>query len=63
MRLLHACVICWALLFLQMLCKNDSNKEEEVKPQKGDSEDEIEVEMEDAIQKVCNATGCSVSIE
>lgn len=46
-----------------MLCKSVSNKEEEVKPQKGDSEDEIEVEMEDAIQKVCNATGCSVSIE
>ncbi|XP_074883605.1 OTU domain-containing protein 3 [Buteo buteo] len=48
-----------AYLQMEMLCKNDSNKEEEVKPQKGDSEDEIEVEMEDAIQKVCNATGCS----
>lgn len=46
-----------------MLCKNDLNKEKEVKPQKSDSEDEIEVEMEDAIQKACNATGCSVSIE
>ncbi|XP_009978675.1 PREDICTED: OTU domain-containing protein 3 [Tauraco erythrolophus] len=44
---------------LQMLSKNELNKGEEVKPQKGDSEDEIEVEMEDAVQKVCNATGCS----
>ncbi|NXA24269.1 OTUD3 protein, partial [Ibidorhyncha struthersii] len=48
-----------AYLQMEMLCKNDSNKEEEVKPQKGDSEDEIEVETEDTIQKVCNATGCS----
>ncbi|XP_075577606.1 OTU domain-containing protein 3 isoform X1 [Pelecanus crispus] len=48
-----------AYLQMEMLCNNDSNKEEEVKPQKGDSEDEVEVEMEDAIQKVCNATGCS----
>ncbi|XP_072740098.1 OTU domain-containing protein 3 [Ciconia boyciana] len=48
-----------AYLQMEMLCNNDSNKEEEVKPQKGDSEDETEVEMEDAIQKVCNATGCS----
>uniref|UniRef100_A0A8C5X6Q5 Uncharacterized protein n=1 Tax=Malurus cyaneus samueli TaxID=2593467 RepID=A0A8C5X6Q5_9PASS len=46
-----------------MLCKNDSNKAEEVKPQKDDSEDEAEVEVEDAVQKVCNATGCSVSTE
>ncbi|NXC12602.1 OTUD3 protein, partial [Corythaeola cristata] len=48
-----------AYLQMEMLCKNEMNKEEEVKPQKGDSEDEIEVEMEDAVQKVCNATGCS----
>uniref|UniRef100_A0A663NBS9 OTU domain-containing protein 3 n=2 Tax=Athene cunicularia TaxID=194338 RepID=A0A663NBS9_ATHCN len=48
-----------AYLQMEMLCKNDSNKKEEVTPQKGDSEDEIEVEMEDAVQKVCNATGCS----
>ncbi|NXJ91758.1 OTUD3 protein, partial [Corythaixoides concolor] len=48
-----------AYLQMEMLCKNESNKEEEVKPQKGDSEDEIEVEMEDAVQKVCSATGCS----
>lgn len=60
---LHACVICWDLLLLQMLCKNNSNKAKEVKPQKGSSEDETEVEVEDAVQKVCNATGCSVSIE
>lgn len=64
---LHACVICWVcdlchllgFALLQMLCKNDSNKAEEVKPQKGSSEDETEVEMEDAVQKVCSATGCS----
>ncbi|XP_071623494.1 OTU domain-containing protein 3 isoform X1 [Heliangelus exortis] len=43
----------------QRFCKNDSNKEEEVKPQKGEFEDKNEVEMEDAIQKVCNATGCT----
>ncbi|NXE13543.1 OTUD3 protein, partial [Lophotis ruficrista] len=48
-----------AYLQMEMLCKNDSNKEEKVKPQQGDSEDEVEVEMEDAVQKVCNATGCS----
>ncbi|NWX60067.1 OTUD3 protein, partial [Promerops cafer] len=48
-----------ACLRMEMLCKNDSNKAEEVKPQKGNSEDETEVEMEDAVQKVCNATGCS----
>ncbi|KFO13825.1 OTU domain-containing protein 3, partial [Balearica regulorum gibbericeps] len=48
-----------AYLQMEMLCKNYLNKEKEVKPQKGESEDEIEVEMEDAIQKVCNATGCS----
>ncbi|NXW29397.1 OTUD3 protein, partial [Phaetusa simplex] len=47
-----------AYLQMEMLCKNDSNVEK-VKPQKGDSEDEIEVEMEDAVRKVCNATGCS----
>lgn len=48
---------------LQMLSKNDLNKAEEVKAQRGDSEDETEVEMEDAVQKVCSATECSVSIE
>lgn len=58
MKQMHACG-----LFLQMLSKNDSNKEEEMKQQKGDSEDETEIEIEAAIQEVCSATGCSVSIE
>ncbi|XP_053853449.1 OTU domain-containing protein 3 isoform X1 [Vidua macroura] len=48
-----------AYLRMEMLCKNDSNKAEEVKPQKGNSEDETDVDMEDAVQKVCSATGCS----
>ncbi|XP_053819099.1 OTU domain-containing protein 3 isoform X1 [Vidua chalybeata] len=48
-----------AYLRMEMLCKNDSNKAEEVKPQKGNSEDETHVDMEDAVQKVCSATGCS----
>ncbi|XP_051493491.1 OTU domain-containing protein 3 isoform X2 [Apus apus] len=48
-----------ACLQMEMLCKNDLKKEEEVKTQKGDSEEKNEVEVEDAIQKVCNATGCS----
>ncbi|NXK97675.1 OTUD3 protein, partial [Formicarius rufipectus] len=48
-----------AWLRMEMLCNNETNKAEEVKPQKGNSEDETEVEMEDAVQKVCNATGCS----
>ncbi|NXQ28964.1 OTUD3 protein, partial [Alaudala cheleensis] len=48
-----------ACLRMEMLSKNDLNKAEEVKPQKGSSEDETEVEMDDAVQKVCSATGCS----
>ncbi|NWS76767.1 OTUD3 protein, partial [Crotophaga sulcirostris] len=48
-----------AYLQMEMLCQNDSNKEEKVKPQQGESGDETEVEVEDAVQKVCNATGCS----
>ncbi|NXX26392.1 OTUD3 protein, partial [Nicator chloris] len=48
-----------AYLRMEMLCKNGLNKTEEVKPQKGDFEDETEVEIEDAVQKVCSATGCS----
>ncbi|NWS14332.1 OTUD3 protein, partial [Pachyramphus minor] len=48
-----------AYLQMEMLCKNNANKTEEVKPPKDDSEDDTEVEMEDAVQKVCNATGCS----
>ncbi|NXD86670.1 OTUD3 protein, partial [Halcyon senegalensis] len=47
-----------AYLQMEMLCKTQSNKEQDGKPRKGDSEDETEVEMEDAIQKVCQATGC-----
>ncbi|XP_069730635.1 OTU domain-containing protein 3 isoform X2 [Phaenicophaeus curvirostris] len=49
-----------AYLQMEMLCKNDSNKMKEVKPQQGEFEaDEIEGETEDAVQKVCNASGCS----
>ncbi|NXW95534.1 OTUD3 protein, partial [Alopecoenas beccarii] len=50
-----------AYLQMEMFCKNDlnSNKEEKVKPQKGDSENEGEDEVEDAVQKVCKASGCS----
>ncbi|KAM8990166.1 OTU domain-containing protein 3 [Ara ararauna] len=48
-----------AYLQMESLCKNDSGTKKEEKPQKEDSEDEIEVEMEDAVQEVCNATGCS----
>ncbi|NXF34043.1 OTUD3 protein, partial [Nyctibius bracteatus] len=48
-----------AYLQMEMLCQNASKKEEEAKPQNCDCEDEIEVEMEDAVQKVCDATGCS----
>ncbi|NXD15028.1 OTUD3 protein, partial [Nothocercus nigrocapillus] len=47
-----------AYLQMEMLCKNDSKEEKEIKPQKDEYEDEIEDEMEDAVQKVCNATGC-----
>ncbi|XP_035200676.1 OTU domain-containing protein 3 [Oxyura jamaicensis] len=47
-----------AYLQMEMLSKNDAN-EEEMKPEKSGSEDEIEVEKEAAIQKVCSATGCS----
>lgn len=45
-----------------MLSNSEAN-EEEMKPEKSGSEDETEVEKEAAIQKVCSATGCSVSIE
>ncbi|XP_064894160.1 OTU domain-containing protein 3 [Columba livia] len=47
-----------AYLQMEMFCKNDLNSnEEEVKPQKGNSENEVE--DEDAVQKVCKASGCS----
>ncbi|KAM4646724.1 OTU domain-containing protein 3-like [Amazona ochrocephala] len=48
-----------AYLQMESLCKNDSGTKKEEKPQKEDSKDEIKVEMEDAVQEVCNATGCS----
>ncbi|XP_030393299.1 OTU domain-containing protein 3 [Gopherus evgoodei] len=48
-----------AHLQTEMLCKNKSNKREKIKPQKDESEEELENEVEDAVQKVCNATGCS----
>uniref|UniRef100_A0A8C8S8N7 OTU domain-containing protein 3 n=1 Tax=Pelusios castaneus TaxID=367368 RepID=A0A8C8S8N7_9SAUR len=48
-----------AHLQTEMLCKNESNKREKIKPQKDDSEEELEDEVEDAVQKVRNATGCS----
>ncbi|NXI37276.1 OTUD3 protein, partial [Galbula dea] len=48
-----------ANLQMEMLPKNDLNKEEEAKPPKGGSEEETEVGREDAVQKVCDATGCS----
>ncbi|XP_068018955.1 OTU domain-containing protein 3 [Melanerpes formicivorus] len=48
-----------ANLQMEMLPKNDSDKEEEVKAPRGDSEEETEGELEDAVQKVCNATGCA----
>ncbi|XP_057264074.1 OTU domain-containing protein 3 [Pezoporus wallicus] len=48
-----------AYLQMELLSKNDSGTKKEEKPQKEDSEDEIEIEMEDAVQEVCNATGFS----
>ncbi|XP_024060839.1 OTU domain-containing protein 3 isoform X2 [Terrapene carolina triunguis] len=48
-----------AHLQTEMLCKNESNKREKIKPQKDESEEELQDEVEDAVQKVCNATGCS----
>lgn len=45
---------------LQMLSKNESNKKEKIQPKMEveDSEEEIKDEIEDAVQKVRNATGC-----
>ncbi|XP_025909479.1 OTU domain-containing protein 3, partial [Nothoprocta perdicaria] len=48
-----------ACLRMEMLCKNDSKEEEEIKPQKEEYEDGIEDEVEDAVQKVRDATECS----
>ena len=45
-----------------MLHQDESNKREKSKAKGVDSEDDLRDEVEDAVQKVCNATGCSVSI-
>ncbi|XP_032157996.1 OTU domain-containing protein 3 isoform X3 [Mustela erminea] len=43
----------------QMLHQDESNKREKAKTKGVDFEDELRDEVEDAVQKVCNATGCS----
>ncbi|XP_069893887.1 OTU domain-containing protein 3 [Dipodomys merriami] len=43
----------------QMLHQNESNKKEKIKTKGADFEDDLRDEVEDAVQKVCNATGCS----
>ncbi|KAM7098931.1 OTU domain-containing protein 3 isoform 1-T1 [Molossus nigricans] len=43
----------------QMLHQDESNKREKVKTKGVDVEDELRDEVEDAVQKVCSATGCS----
>ncbi|XP_005883101.1 PREDICTED: OTU domain-containing protein 3 isoform X4 [Myotis brandtii] len=45
----------------QMLHQDESNKREKVKTKGVDFEDDLRDEVEDAVQKVCNATGCSVT--
>lgn len=45
-----------------MLHQDESNKREKSKTKAVDLEDDLRDEVEDAVQKVCNATGCSVSI-
>ncbi|XP_048375363.1 OTU domain-containing protein 3 [Sphaerodactylus townsendi] len=49
-----------ARLQTEMLCKNESNKKENLQLKKAEeeSEEEIQDEIEDAVQKVRNATGC-----
>ncbi|XP_020636807.1 OTU domain-containing protein 3 [Pogona vitticeps] len=49
-----------ARLQTQMLCKKELNKQEKIplKTEEEGSEEEIQNEIEDAIQKVRNATGC-----
>lgn len=44
-----------------MLHQDESNKREKSKTKGADLEDDLG-DVEDAVQKVCNATGCSVSI-
>ncbi|XP_023578344.1 OTU domain-containing protein 3 isoform X2 [Octodon degus] len=43
----------------QILHQNESSKREKIKTKGIDSEDDLRDEVEDAVQKVCNATGCS----
>uniref|UniRef100_A0A2K5JPQ6 OTU domain-containing protein 3 n=1 Tax=Colobus angolensis palliatus TaxID=336983 RepID=A0A2K5JPQ6_COLAP len=43
----------------QMLHQDESNKREKIKTKGMDSDDDLRDEVEDAVQKVCNATGCS----
>nr|XP_055187677.1 OTU domain-containing protein 3 isoform X3 [Nyctereutes procyonoides] len=43
----------------QMLHQDESNKREKIKMKGIDFEDDLRDEVEDAVQKVCNATGCS----
>ncbi|XP_059945068.1 OTU domain-containing protein 3 isoform X2 [Mesoplodon densirostris] len=43
----------------QMLHQDESNKREKIKTKGVDFEDDLRDEVEDAVQKVCNATGCS----
>ncbi|XP_039084927.1 OTU domain-containing protein 3 isoform X2 [Hyaena hyaena] len=43
----------------QMLHQDESNKREKIKTKGVDFEEDLRDEVEDAVQKVCNATGCS----
>ncbi|XP_047421332.1 OTU domain-containing protein 3 isoform X2 [Sciurus carolinensis] len=43
----------------QMIHQDESNKREKIKTKGVDFEDDLKDEVEDAVQKVCNATGCS----
>lgn len=45
-----------------MLHQDESDKREKVKTKGGDLDDDLRDEVEDAVQKVCTATGCSVSV-
>ncbi|XP_004850511.1 OTU domain-containing protein 3 isoform X1 [Heterocephalus glaber] len=42
----------------QILHQHESNKREKIKTKGVDLEDDLRDEVEDAVQKVCNATGC-----
>ncbi|XP_056651658.1 OTU domain-containing protein 3 [Monodelphis domestica] len=48
-----------AHLQTEMLNKDESNKREKIKPKEEDFEEDLKDEVDDAVQKVCNATGCS----